>query len=175
MDCVSNELFIVFGAGCGVLGFAFGAGLMWLAVDKARRRPPAQMRIYTDPPLSTTQPDIPTHPAATVRDADPHGKTASEPGAKLDAGKPRMSMVLHDFNHALVEVSKVGTFGANKYSDHGWLSVPNGLERYTDALYRHLLAEPERFCDKETDLPHAAHAAWNALARLQLMLTEKKA
>lgn len=34
-----------------------------------------------------------------------------EPGAKLDQGKPRIGLVLNDFAHALVEISKVGTMG----------------------------------------------------------------
>ena len=42
---------------------------------------------------------------------------------------------------------------------------------YTDALYRHLLAESPD--DPDTGLLHAAHAAWNALARLELLLKEE--
>jgi hypothetical protein len=87
---------------------------------------------------------------------------------KDDAGKPRMGLVLIDFSRALTAVSQVGTFGAEKYSEHGWLDVPNGPERYTDALFRHLLA-PESY-DPESGLLHAAHAAWNALAVLELNL-----
>lgn len=94
-----------------------------------------------------------------------------EPGAKLDAGKNRLGLVLGGFASALQEVGKVGTFGAGKYTDNGWQSVPDALERYTDAMYRHLLAEAagERN-DPETGLPHAAHAAWNALARLHFVM-----
>jgi hypothetical protein len=107
----------------------------------------------------------------TFGELDPNGKDAHEPGAKLDHGKPRVGLVLGDFAKALLEVAKVGTYGANKYTDHGWLSVPNGVERYTDALGRHLLYEASgELRDKDTGLMHAAHAAWNALARLELML-----
>lgn len=102
-------------------------------------------------------------------DKDPSGKASNEPGAKLDAGKPRMSLVLGGFGKALHEVGKVGTFGAKKYSDNGWREVPNGKERYTDALYRHLLQEG---LDDESGIEHAAHAAWNALARLELLLKD---
>lgn len=103
-------------------------------------------------------------------EADPHGLDPHTPGAKLDAHKPRTGLVLLDFSHALTEVAHVGTFGATKYTDHGWLSVPNGRERYTDALFRHLLAnEPY---DPDSGLLHAAHAAWNALARLELQLRQ---
>lgn len=93
-----------------------------------------------------------------------------EPGTKLDAHKPRTGLVLLDFRNALTEVAKVGTFGATKYTEHGWLLVPNGYERYTDALFRHLLAnEPY---DSDSGLYHAAHTAWNALARLELLLRQ---
>ena len=107
----------------------------------------------------------------TNNETDPNGLDAHTPGAKLDSGKVRLGLVLGDFRHALVEVGKVGTYGANKYTDHGWLSVPNGVERYTDALYRHLLAED--MDDPDTGLLHAAHCCWNALARLELLLKEE--
>ena len=101
---------------------------------------------------------------------DPNGFDQHMPGAKLDSGKNRMSLVLMDFARALEEVSKVGTYGANKYTEHGWLRVPNGLERYSDAMFRHLFSETKEERDEESGILHAAHAAWNALARLELML-----
>ena len=102
---------------------------------------------------------------------DPTGRSAHEPGAKLDAGKARCALVLGSFSRALQQVAAVGTFGANKYTDNGWQTVPNGEERYTDALYRHLLQEGRgQLCDADSSMLHAAHAAWNALARLELML-----
>lgn len=105
------------------------------------------------------------------RDADPNGKAPHEAGAKLDAHKPRMGLVLGDFARALSAVGDVGTYGAQKYSDHGWTQVDDGVARYTDAMYRHLLAEEsEGPIDQESGLMHAAMAAWNALARLDLML-----
>lgn len=104
-------------------------------------------------------------------ESDPLGRDAHQPGAKLDAGKPRAGLVLGDFARSLQAVVDVGTYGANKYTAHGWVSVPDGIERYTDALHRHLLAEATgEKVDQDTQLLHAAHAAWNALARLDLML-----
>ena len=91
-----------------------------------------------------------------------------EPGAKLDHDKPRCSLVLGAFAPALIEVAKVGTYGAKKYTEHGWKLVPNGIERYKDALYRHLLAE--ELIDPDSGLPHMAHVAWNALAVLTLQI-----
>jgi hypothetical protein len=79
--------------------------------------------------------------------------------------------VLGDFSRALIGVSLVGTFGADKYSDHGWLSVPHGINRYTDAMLRHWLREKNgEVYDDDSGLLHAAHLAWNALAVLELKL-----
>jgi hypothetical protein len=39
-------------------------------------------------------------------------------------------------------------------------------------MVRHLLAEAETDIDPESGLLHAAHAAWSALARLELMLMD---
>ena len=92
-------------------------------------------------------------------------------GMKFDSAKPRMALVLNGFSRALLEVGKVGTFGAEKYADNNWVHVDSGEERYTNALYRHLLAEGTgETLDSESRLRHAAHAAWCALARLDLQL-----
>lgn len=104
-------------------------------------------------------------------EADPNGKRPNEAGAKLDAGKNRLGLVLFGFSRALQAVGEVGTYGAEKYTDNGWVEVQDGERRYTDAMLRHLMREAtgeER--DPDTDLRHAAHAAWNALARLDLAL-----
>ena len=100
-----------------------------------------------------------------MNEVDPNGKSANEPGAKLDSGKVRPALVIQGFRKALLSVSEVGTFGAAKYTDNGWKSVPDGRKRYEDALYRHLLAEG---ADEQSGLPHLAHAAWNLLAMLEL-------
>ena len=109
-------------------------------------------------------------------ESDPNGIGQHAPGAKLDAGKVRVGLVLFGFARALEQVARVGTYGAEHYSDNGWMQVPDGVRRYTDAMLRHLLAEAmgERI-DPATGLPHAAHGAWNALARLDLMLRERPA
>lgn len=106
-----------------------------------------------------------------MTDFDPTGRQAGDPGAKLDGAKPRPALVLGGFSLALEAVTEVGTFGARKYCDNGWVSVPDGQNRYTDALLRHLLSEAagERI-DCDSSLWHDAHAAWNALARLELRL-----
>ena len=92
-------------------------------------------------------------------------------GIKYDSNKPRPHLVLSGFHNALNAVGDVGTFGAKKYTDYGFLDVPNGIGRYTDAMLRHYFQECRgENKDTESELLHAAHTAWNALARLELML-----
>jgi hypothetical protein len=107
-----------------------------------------------------------------MSERDPSGKLPTQPGAKLDAGKaPVMRGVMMYFPRALVAVANVSNYGAEKYTWGGWLSVEDGISRYSDALGRHLLAEAiDGSIDPDTDLLHAAQVAWNALARLELML-----
>jgi len=95
-------------------------------------------------------------------------------GTKHDGDKTRLSLVMDGFARALEEVGKVGTFGAKKYSDNGWMTVPNGKARYKDALLRHWQKDAigEVF-DSDSNLRHAAHLAWNALAYLELQLREE--
>lgn len=104
---------------------------------------------------------------------DPTGRTAHEPGAKLDQGKV-MAGLLGDFSLALVEVAKVATYGANKYSVGGWQQVPDGPARYSHAKWRHLLAQRHETHDPDTGLLHEAHEAWNTLARLELLLRAQR-
>ena len=100
-------------------------------------------------------------------------------GIKHDQGKPKVGMVLQYFPLATLEVAKCGTYGTKKYGngkfwDHNWEKVENGVERYSDAMLRHFLSEATEGTDKDTDLLHACHVAWNALARLELMLKKEK-
>lgn len=104
-------------------------------------------------------------------ESDPTGRTAKDPGAKLDNGKI-MGGLLADFSLALTAVAEVGTYGANKYTRCGWESVPNGIQRYGDAKWRHLLKGATQPIDQESGLMHKAHEAWNVLAELELMLRE---
>lgn len=114
-------------------------------------------------------------PVGTVIESDPTGRDAHAPGAKLDAGKCRPGLVLGGFARALWVVSLVGTYGAVKYTADGWITVPNGEARYDDAGMRHWLKEKMgESVDPDTELEHAAHAAWNALARLDLMIRARE-
>ena len=106
---------------------------------------------------------------------DPTGRGQHEPGAKLDSGKVRAALVLGDFSNALKEVCKVGTYGANKYTESGWRKVPNGENRYQDALLRHWLdLHIGVEIDSESGLYHLSHFAWNALAILEKYIERKE-
>ena len=119
-------------------------------------------------------PIVNTESKSTI-EQDPNGIGQHDDGAKLDAGKPMAGRLLGMFGGALMAVSEVGTFGAKKYTEGGWQHVEDGFKRYDDAGMRHFLKRGmgEEF-DAETELPHLAHEAWNALAKLELYLRDKK-
>lgn len=77
-------------------------------------------------------------------------------GLKLDAGKPRFSLLPFDAVSRVVDVLE---YGAAKYSVNGWTKVEHADDRYFDAALRHLVAwrGGERL-DEESGLPHLAHA-----------------
>lgn len=91
-------------------------------------------------------------------------------GTKYDAGKEKVRLILHGMPRAVIAVAEVATFGAAKYAEGDWLLLRDGVNRYTDALMRHLLREGVEERDEDSGLLHAAQVAWNALARLELML-----
>lgn len=97
---------------------------------------------------------------------DPYGRPPDQPGAKLDKGKVRADLLL-DFRNALKAAAKISTFGADKYTEGGWITVPQGEKRYRAALIRHLL---EDGLDPESGMPHTWHALWNLLAVVELEL-----
>ena len=99
----------------------------------------------------------------------------TDKGVKLDGEKPRMDLVLRGFSHAIEDIADVGTYGAHKYTDDGWQSVDNGIERYLSAMIRHYLKYRQgEMYDTESELPHLSHMAWNALAVLELWETETR-
>lgn len=97
----------------------------------------------------------------------------TEIGIKHDTGKPNTHITFSGFGRALLEVAKIGTFGIAKYGPYNWKSVANGYERYSSAMLRHYLLEGSEGTDPETGYLHAAHVAWNALARLELAIQER--
>lgn len=125
--------------------------------------------------------------AAPYGEADPTGRSPKQPGAKLDAGKPPVLRgAIQYFPRGMKAVACISQGGAEKYAWNGWESVPDGVDRYGDALGRHLCDEAigkfdpadQRFIDLlaaahpawgTTELMHAAQDAWNALARFELL------
>lgn len=109
-----------------------------------------------------------------MRETDPHGKDMHEPGCKADSGK-QMAGVLLDFSRALSKVADIGTFGAQKYTRRGWAQVPNGEQRYTDAMVRHLLKHGQgEEHDPDHGIEHLAAVIWNACAALELKLRREE-
>ena len=107
---------------------------------------------------------------------DPNGYELKTPGAKADAGKICVTQgCLHYFPRAIRAVAELSTIGAKKYSWKGWSSVPDGINRYGDALGRHELQIEGDFTrkDQDTGVLEATAVAWNALARLELILRQK--
>lgn len=94
---------------------------------------------------------------------------------KFDGGKaPVYRGAISYFPRAIKAVATVSEFGANKYAWKGWENVPDGYNRYSDAMVRHLTYEGEgEVLDPDSGLLHAAHSAWNAMARLELLLKER--
>lgn len=105
--------------------------------------------------------------------------TFSEPnerGRKYDSDKaPVVQGCFNYFPRALKAVAEISKYGANKYEtkyeEKNWEKVEDGFNRYTDATGRHLIDEAiDGLYDKESKILHAAHNAWNALARLEILL-----
>jgi hypothetical protein len=106
-----------------------------------------------------------------MREKDPTGKDAHEPGAKLDDGKMLAWLFISGFANALSAVAEVTTRGAKKYSPNGWVDVPNGKARYMEAFARHTLALASgQRVDADTGCLHKAQMIWNLLASLELEL-----
>jgi len=89
---------------------------------------------------------------------------------KEDEGKLRYTLIPPS---SLKEIARVLEFGAKKYAPNSWATVPNALERYTDAIYRHLEAwRSGETHDPESGLHHLSHAACNAVFITHLALKE---
>jgi len=93
---------------------------------------------------------------------------------KFDGDKLRVGLMMRDFPRALLAVSAATTLGAKKYAPSNWISVEDAEDRYADAKGRHLLEGFITPNDKESNLLHLAHEAWNALAVLELELRKQE-
>ena len=90
-------------------------------------------------------------------------------GIKHDKGKPRWSLLPWEVIELVVLVL---SHGASKYGDYNWQKVEQ--ERYWSALFRHLVAHKKgELLDKETNLPHLAHALTNLIFITYFEITSK--
>lgn len=106
---------------------------------------------------------------------DPNGKSQHESGAKMDAGKvPIFQGLLDYFPRALLAVAEVSAAGAKKYAWKGWESVPDGVNRYENAMGRHIVNESIQGKFDPEGFRHKAQRAWNDLAALELTLKEEE-
>lgn len=93
-------------------------------------------------------------------------------GIKFDGGKLRLAEMLQDFEEPIKALCLVWQFGANKYGKSNWKDLDKAVDRYTNALIRHLMTD--EVYDEESGILHAAHLAFNALARLHFILKQHR-
>jgi len=86
-----------------------------------------------------------------------------------------VAIILKDLGvHAALDgVMKVLEFGAKKYAKDSWRTVPDAVDRYYSAAWRHLERIEEPGCtmaakDDESGLPHEYHLLCNLLFLLDL-------
>ena len=97
--------------------------------------------------------------------------TTSE-GVKYDSEKPKMNLLPPK---AIVEISKVLTFGAAKYDAENWRKLDDLQNRYTAGALRHIFAHMDgEELDPETNLSHLAHAMCCLLFKLEIELENGK-
>jgi hypothetical protein len=77
-------------------------------------------------------------------------------GIKLDSDKLEWDLLPLSM---LTSTLKVLMFGKEKYSKDNWKKVKNAKIRYVNAALRHISSYQEgETTDKESNLPHLAHA-----------------
>ena len=92
-------------------------------------------------------------------------------GIKYDGEKPKMNLLPPK---AIVEISKVLTFGAEKYDAENWRKLDDLQNRYTAGALRHIFAHMDgEELDPETNLSHLAHAMCCLLFKLEIELEER--
>ena len=93
-------------------------------------------------------------------------------GIKYDSEKPKMNLLPPK---AIVEISKVLTFGAEKYDAENWRKLDDLQNRYTAGALRHIFAHMDgEDLDPETNLSHLAHAMCCLLFKLEIELENAK-
>jgi hypothetical protein len=118
-------------------------------------------------------------PTPAAAEAPRPGDDIKGGALKMDMGKaPLFTLVMQYFPKALTAVANVSEYGLRKYNPGGpgtgWKRVPDGANRYGDGLVRHIVKESVEgpYDLQDSGLAHAAQAAWNALARLEILLED---
>jgi hypothetical protein len=126
------------------------------------------------PQCSKERRGVPTHDP--IKDtASASAFDSSKEGRKN--GKIRMELVFNGMPNALLALGKCMTWAIESkgYEEDDFLTVPDGTKKYRGAMLRHDLKEIlGEVTDDESGLIHATHTAWNAMARLELLLREGK-
>lgn len=107
-------------------------------------------------------------PGAQVADATKEGRKV---------GKVRMDLVMQDMPRAIEALARVMTWAldAKGYKESDWLHVPDAINKYSGGMHRHDNKEKRgQEFDDESGLEHAIHTAWNAMARVELILRKKE-
>jgi hypothetical protein len=102
-------------------------------------------------------------------------------GMKFDGGKLRAGIAERTIPHLMQMIDRVLDYGAQKYDEGSWQTVPDAARRYHDATNRHrikvYLAKmqgegPGNFFDEETGLPHRVGVIINEIFQLGLEVAE---
>lgn len=81
---------------------------------------------------------------------------------KHDKGKPKYRLIPPEW---IIGIYSIFEYGAKQYGLETWQTVPNAIERYQDALYRHWVVFLQgEHIDTDSGCHHLLHIAWNALA-----------
>jgi len=99
-------------------------------------------------------------------------------------GKIAIELFDHGFPNAIMAVGEVMTWAAEHkgYKPHDWKNLPNAEVAFDAAGSRHRIKRhiqsgsglTAQFCtDEESDLLHLAHEAFNVLAQLELVITNR--
>lgn len=89
-------------------------------------------------------------------------------GRKFDNTKPKMYLLPPK---SMLEISKVLTFGAEKYDEDNWRHLDNLQNRYSGGALRHIFSHLDgELKDDETNYSHLAHAICCLLFKLEIEL-----
>jgi len=90
-----------------------------------------------------------------------------EKAVKHNKGKTPWGLLLRDMEKELEEVVRVREYGAAKYSRDNWKLEKPDDDFFTDAAIRHILSYlGGQSTDKESSLPHLAHAICTLLMEM---------